>query len=161
MKKNLLTILFASATLFASAQFMVVTTIDQPEGDEEWSMESFTNNLGVGFAVNDKFTVGAMSGGASTEAVLDDPLTLDVDETAAAVDPAYKIFMRYNYSEEIYLTINMPLEEATDNMHVGVGYAFKVWNDLYVEPNYTMPVKEDAETGKREGSFNFGIAYRF
>ena len=54
----------------------------------------------------------------------------------------------------------MPTEESTDNMRVGVGYSFAVWNDLYVEPNYTMPVQEDAN-GKREGKFNFGIAWRF
>ena len=161
MKKTLFTILFASATLFASAQFMVVTTIDQPEGEEEWGMESFTNSMGVGFAINDQFTVGAMRGGASTDAVVDDLLTLDVDETAAAVDAGYKIFLRYNYSDEIYITVDMPTEDATDNMNVGVGYSFKVWNDLYVEPNYTMPVQEDKVTGKREGSFNFGLAYRF
>lgn len=160
MKKNLLTILFASATMFASAQFMVVTTIDQPEGDEEWGMESFTDNIGIGFAVNDKFTVGAMKGGASTDAVADDPATTE-DETAEAVDAGYKIFLRYNYSDEIYLTMNMPTEEGMDNLNVGVGYSFKVWNELYVEPNYTLPLQEDAETGKREGSFNFGIAYRF
>ena len=160
MKKNLLTILFASATLFASAQFMVVTTIDQPEGDEEWNMESFTNNLGIGFAVNDKFTVGAMKGGASTDAVVDDPATTE-DETAEAVEAGYKIFLRYNYSDEIYLTMNMPTKEGMDNLNVGVGYAFKVWNEMYIEPNYTLPLQEDAVTGKREGSFNFGIAYRF
>ena len=130
---------------------MVVTTIDQPEGDEEWGMESFTNNLGIGFAVNDKFTVGAMKGGADVEAT----------DTTAAVEAGYAIFLRYNYSDEIYLTMNMPTEEGMDNLNVGVGYSFKVWNDLYIEPNYTLPLQEDSETGKREGSFNFGVAYRF
>jgi len=43
---------------------------------------------------------------------------------------------------------------------IGVGFAFNVWNDLYVEPNYTMPTSEDAD-GNREGSFNFGVSYRF
>jgi len=138
MKKTLFTILFASATLFASAQFMVVTTINQPEGDEEWGMESFTDNMGVGFQVNDQFTVGAMANG----------------------DEDYRLFGRYNYSDEIYISVDMPMEEATDNMNLGVGYSFQVWNDLYIEPNYTMPVSEDAN-GKREGSFNFGLAYRF
>lgn len=144
MKKTLLTILFASATLFASAQFMVVTTVDQPEGEEEWGMASFTNGIGVGFQVNDQFTVGAMKGG--------------VDSTGA--DLGYRLFARYNYSSELYLTMDMATEDATESMNVGAGYSFKIWNELYIEPNYTMPLKEDAN-GKREGSFNFGLAYRF
>jgi len=39
--------------------------------------------------------------------------------------------------------------------------SFSVWNSLYLEPNYSMPVKEDAVTKDREGSFNIGIGYRF
>ena len=37
----------------------------------------------------------------------------------------------------------------TDNM--GVGFSVRVWNNLYVEPNYTT--KDD------EGSFNIGLSY--
>ena len=55
----------------------------------------------------------------------------------------------------------MPTKDGSDNMQIGVGFAFNVWNGLYVEPNYTMPTKEDAITEKREGSFNIGVSYRF
>ena len=60
----------------------------------------------------------------------------------------------------MWATVQMPTEEATDNMTVGVGYSFNVWNALYLEPSYTMPVNED-DAGDREGKLNFGLAYRF
>lgn len=138
MKKTLFTLLLASATLFASAQFMVVTTVEQPEGDEDWNMENFTDNIGVGFAINDKITVGASKAG----------------------DDAYDLFLRYAYSDDIWFMLEMPTEESTDNLNVGVGYSFAIWNSLYLEPNYTMPVQEDAD-GNREGKFSFGLAWKF
>ena len=51
--------------------------------------------------------------------------------------------------------------DGTDKVQVGLGYSFNVWNSLYFEPSYTMPVKEDDVTGDREGSFNFGLGWRF
>ena len=36
----------------------------------------------------------------------------------------------------------------------------KVWNELYVEPNYVLPLNED-ENGEREGSFKLGLSYKF
>ena len=54
----------------------------------------------------------------------------------------------------------MPTEDGSDQMRVGIGYAFNVFNGIYFEPNYTMPVSED-DNGDREGSFNFGLSYRF
>jgi hypothetical protein len=48
----------------------------------------------------------------------------------------------------------------TNNMDVGIGYSMKVWKNLYIDPNYTMPVKEDEE-GNREGSFNLSFSYKF
>ena len=52
-------------------------------------------------------------------------------------------------------------KDGTDKIQVGLGYSFNVWNSLYFEPSYTMPVKEDDVTGDREGSFNFGLGWRF
>ena len=51
-------------------------------------------------------------------------------------------------------------EEMMDNLTVGLGYSFNAWKGLYVEPNYSMGLKED-ENGEREGTFNLGLAYRF
>ena len=141
MKKLLLTAVVAFSTLVASAQFMVVTTYD---GDQEESMDKISANMGIGYMVNDMITVGLANGG-------DD----------AAGEGTYDIFARYNIAqmEGAYASLTMPGDDAED-MSIGVGFAFNVWNGLYVEPNYTMPTSEDDE-GNREGSFNFGISYRF
>ncbi len=142
MKKLLLTAVVAFSTLVASAQFMVVTTYD---GDQEESMDKITTNMGVGYMVNDMITVGIANGG----------------DDAATGEATYDIFARYNIAqmEGAYASLTMPGDDAED-MSIGVGFAFNVWNGLYVEPNYTMPTSENDE-GNREGSFNFGLSYRF
>jgi hypothetical protein len=151
MKKVLLTAVVALSTLVASAQFMVVTTYD---GDQEENADKITANLGIGYMVNDAFTVGLAKGDA-------------IEEISSAGDTTssdgYDLFVRYNIAqvEGAYASLQMPTKDASDNMSIGVGFAFNVWNGLYVEPNYTMPTKEDAVTKKREGTFNFGISYRF
>ena len=130
-----LTMTLAFVSMFASAQFMVITTIDQPEENAEWEMSNFTDNLGIGYQLNDKITIGAIKNGED-----------------------YDLWGRYQL-KMVYLSVQAPTEEMTDNLNVGVGYSLKVWNNLYVEPNYSMPLKEDAE-GNREGAFKLGIAYR-
>ena len=44
-------------------------------------------------------------------------------------------------------------------MMIGVGYSFSVWKNLYVEPNYMMPMNAN-DDGKREGELRLGVAYR-
>ncbi|MBT6965587.1 MAG: hypothetical protein HOA01_05125 [Flavobacteriales bacterium] len=151
MKKVLLTAVVALSTLVASAQFMVVTTYD---GDQEENADKITANLGIGYMVNDAFTVGLAKGAAIEE------ISTAGDTTSS---DGYDLFVRYNIAqvEGAYASLQMPTKDASDNMSIGVGFAFNVWNGLYVEPNYTMPTKEDAVTKKREGTFNFGISYRF
>jgi len=142
MKKVLLTAAIAFSTLIASAQFMVVTTYD---GDQEESMDKITTNMGIGYMVNDAFTVGLAKGAVNAEG-----------------DDTYDLWARYNIAqvEGAYASLQMPTEDGSENMNIGIGFAFNVWNGLYVEPNYTMPTSEDDE-GNREGSFNFGLSYRF
>ena len=142
MKKILLTAVVAFSTLVASAQLMVVTTYD---GDQEENMDKITANMGIGYMVNDAFTVGLAKGAVNLEG-----------------DDTYDVWVRYNLSmmEGAYAALQMPTEDASENMSIGVGFAFNVWNGLYVEPNYTMPTSED-DAGNREGSFNFGVSYRF
>ena len=41
-------------------------------------------------------------------------------------------------------------------MTFGIGYSFKVWKELYFDPNYMMSTEEDSE-----GEFKLGISYRF
>ena len=135
MKKMFLTMTLALVTMFASAQFMVITTIEQPEEDAEWEMSNITDNMGIGYQLNDKITIGAMKNGED-----------------------YDLWGRYQLKIG-YLSVQAPTEEMTDNLKVGVGYSLKIWNELYIEPNYSMPVKEDAE-GNREGEFKVGISYK-
>jgi uncharacterized protein YaiE (UPF0345 family) len=151
MKKLLLTAVVALSTLVASAQFMVITTYD--DGDKVEGLEVVTNNLGVGYMVNDAFTVGLAKGAAVQ--------TISGADTTSA--DGYDLWVRYNIAqvEGAYASLQMPTTDGSDNMKIGVGFAFNVWNGLYVEPNYTMPTKEDAVTKKREGSFNIGVSYRF
>jgi len=59
----------------------------------------------------------------------------------------------YNYSKDSE-------DEMMDALDLGVGYSFMVWKNLYIDPNYTMPLKEDEE-GNREGSFNLSFSYKF
>ena len=153
MKKLFLTAVVAMSTLIASAQFMVVTTYD---GDQEESMDKITANMGIGYMVNDMFTVGLAQAGEHHEHA-EGEVHVDGDE-----EDTYNLWVRYNIAqvEGAYASLQMPTKDGSEDMHIGLGYAFNVWNGLYVEPNYTMPTSEDAN-GDREGSFNFGISYRF
>ena len=150
MKKVLLTAVVALCTVVASAQFMVVTTYD---GDQTENMEKITANLGVGYMVSDALTVGFAKGDAVE--------TITGTDTTSA--DGYNLWARYNLSamEGAYVAFEMPTKDGSDNMQIGLGFAFNVWEGLHIEPNYTMPMQEDDVTGKREGSFNIGIGYRF
>ena len=125
MKKTILTTVVALFCLSASAQFRVMSNMKS----DSWSLDSITNNLGVGYQLNDKVMVGFQSNGND-----------------------YDFIARYNVSDNLYLSAQMPTEDAADNMTLGVGMSIKVWNDLYVEPNYT--------TRDDEGSFNVGLSYK-
>ena len=132
-----LTMALALATMFASAQFMVVTTIDQPAEGEKWEMSSITDNIGVGYQLNDKMTLGVVKNG-----------------------DAMDLWGRYDISFA-YLTMQAPTDSTMmDNMNIGIGYSLKVWNEMYIEPSYTMPMKANSE-GNREGKMRLGLAYRF
>ena len=51
MNKLFLTMTLALCTTIASAQFMVVTTIEVPEEGAELEMSSLTDNIGVGYVL--------------------------------------------------------------------------------------------------------------
>ena len=144
MKKLILTMaVVAFTTLFASAQFMVVTSYNAPEDGAEWEMTSLTDNMGIGYAVNDTWTVGVIKAG-------EDSLG----------DASYDLWGRYNWNANVYVSVQAPTEEMMDNLTVGIGYSYNVWKGLNFEPNYSMGLKEDEE-GEREGSFNLGLSYKF
>jgi hypothetical protein len=135
MNKLFLTMTLALVTMFASAQIMVITTVEQPADDAEWEMSNFTDNLGIGYQLNEKVTVGIVKNGED-----------------------YDLWGRYQLQIG-YLSVQAPSEEMADNLNIGVGYSLEVWNGLYVEPSYSMPLKEDGE-GNREGVIKVGVAYK-
>ena len=144
MKKLILTMaVVAFTTLFASAQFMVVTSYNAPEDGAEWEMTSLTDNMGLGYAVNDTWTVGLIKAG-------EDSLG----------DASYDLWGRYNWNANMYVSVQAPTEETMDNLTVGLGYSYNVWKGLNVEPNYNMGLKED-ENGERAGCFNLNLSYKF
>ena len=135
MKKMFLTMVLAFVTIVSSAQFMVVTTIDQPEENAEWEMSNITDNLGIGYQFENGITIGAVKNGED-----------------------YDLWGRYQLQMG-YLSVQAPTEEMADNLNIGVGYSLQVWNSLYIEPSYSMPLKEDGE-GNRKGAFKLGVAYK-
>ena len=144
MKKLFLTMAVAFSTLIASAQFIVVTTYNAPEDGAEWEMTSLTDNLGVGYTLNNgKCVIGLMKAG-------EDSLG----------DASYDLWGRYNWNQNMYVSVQAPTEEMMDNLTVGVGYSYNVWKGVCIEPNYSMGLKED-DNGEREGSFNLGLSYKF
>ena len=132
MKKLFLTASFVLATILCSAQFMVVTTVNMPGDDAECEMSNITDNMGVGYILNNNITLGLVKNGEE-----------------------YDMWGRY-YINDIYASVQAPTEDMMDNMMFGIGYSMKVWNDLYIEPNYMMSMEEDSE-----GEFKLGISYKF
>ena len=100
--------------------------------------------MGIGYAINDKWTVGLITAG-------EDSLG----------DKNYDLFGRYNWNANTYISVQAPTENTTDNLTVGVGYSLVVWKGLAIEPNYSIGLKEDETTGERDGTFNLGLSYRF
>ena len=138
MNKLFLTMLFAFSTMFASAQFVGLTTLNEGT-DSTWNA---TDKIGIGYIVNDKLMVTA---------------TMDGED-------AYELSGRYLVYNGLWATCIYNHEkdseaEMEDKLELGVGYSFNIWKDLYVDPYYVMPMKEDAE-GNREGEFRLGISYR-
>ena len=129
MKKTILTTVVALFCLSASAQFTVMSNVNTPDEGANWSIDNFTSNLGVGYQVSSDVMVGLQKNG-------DD----------------YDFIGRYALTNDMYLSVQAPTEDATDNLTLGVGMSVKVWDELYVEPSYTI---KDGE-----GSFNVGLSYK-
>jgi predicted porin len=142
MNKLFLTMTLALCTMVASAQYSVLTTITSVEEADETTY-NITDKLGVGYQVSEKLMVGLTKSG----------------------EDKYELLGRYLLMNGLWGTCVYNYEadsetELMDKVNVGVGYSFKVWNNLYIDPNYTMPLKED-EAGEREGNLNLSISYKF
>ena len=139
MNKLFLTMALAFCTTIASAQYSVLTTVSE-NTDSTWSV---TEKLGIGYQVNEKLMVG---------------VTMDGEDK-------YELLGRYTLMNGVWGTCvyNHDADsegELMDNMELGLGYSFNVWNNLYIDPNYTMPAKAD-EDDEREGTFNLSVSYKF
>ena len=138
MTKLFLTMTLAFSTMIASAQYSVLTTITET-ADSSWSA---TEKLGVGYQVNEKLMIG---------------LTMDGEDK-------YELLGRYSLMNGVWGTCVYNHDdsdvELMDRLDLGLGYSFKVWNNLYIDPNYTMPAKAD-ENGEREGTLNLSVSYKF
>ena len=144
MNKLFLTMTLALCTMVASAQFSVITTITSVEEENETTYNA-TDMLGIGYQVSEKLMIGCTRNG----------------------DDNYDVLGRYTLTNGIWGTVvyNYIEDYAEDadlmeTLNLGVGYSFKVWDNLYVDPNYTMPAKAD-EDGEREGSLNLSVSYKF
>ena len=143
MNKLFLTMTLALFTTIASAQYSVMTTVTSMEDEAGETTYNATDKIGVGYQVNEKLMVG---------------LTMDGEDK-------YELLGRYALMNGVWGTCvyNYTKDseaELMDNMELGLGYSFKVWDSLYFEPNYTIPVKAD-EAGDREGSLNLSVSYKF
>jgi len=143
MNKLFLTMALAFCTMIASAQYSVLTTVTSVEDEAGETTYNVTDKLGVGYQVNEKLMVG---------------LTMNGEDK-------YELLSRYSLMNGIWGTCTYSYEtdseaELMDKVNVGVGYSFKLWNNLYIDPNYTMPAKAD-EDGEREGTLNLSVSYKF
>ena len=142
MNKLFLTMALAFCTMIASAQYSVLTTVTSVEDEAGETTYNITDKLGVGYQMNEKLMVG---------------ITMDGEDK-------YELLGRYALMNGVWGTCvyNYTKDSETelmDNLELGLGYSFKVWNNLYVEPNYTMPAKAD-EAGEREGTLNLSVSYK-
>ena len=143
MNKLFLTMILAFSTMIASAQYSVLTTITSVEDEAGETTYNATDKLGLGYQVNEKLMVG---------------LTMDGEDK-------YELLGRYSLMNGVWGTCTYSYEadseaELVDKVNVGIGYSWNVWKGLSIDPNYTMPLKED-EAGEREGSLNLSVSYKF
>jgi len=143
MNKLFLTMILAFSTMIASAQYSALTTITSVEDEAGETTYNVTDKIGVGYQVNEKLMVGVTMNG----------------------EDKYELLGRYSLMNGIWGTCvyNYAKDseaELMDKVNVGLGYSWNVWKGLSIDPNYTMPLKED-EAGEREGSLNLSVSYKF
>ena len=142
MNKLFLTMTLVFSTIIASAQFSALTTVTSVEDEAGETTYNFTDKIGVGYDVNEKLMVG---------------LTTDGEDK-------YELLGRYALMNGVWGTCVYNHDdsdaELMDRVELGLGYSWNVWKGLSIDPNYTMPLKED-EAGEREGSLNLSVSYKF
>tara|TARA_X000001382_G_scaffold81591_1_gene57490 strand:+ start:448 stop:867 length:420 start_codon:yes stop_codon:yes gene_type:complete len=139
MNKLFLTMMLALITTFASAQFVALTTFNEA-ADSTWNV---TDKMGIGYQMNEKLMVA---------------VTMDGEDK-------YELLGRYDVHQGLWATCIYNYEkdseaEMKDKLELGLGYSYNVWDKVYIDPYYIMPLKED-ENGEREGMFKLGVSYKF
>ena len=142
MNKIFLTMTLAFCTMIASAQYSVLTTVTSVEDEAGETTYNATDKLGLGYQVSEKLMVGITKDG----------------------EDKYELLGRYSLMNGIWGMCTYSYDadseaELMDKVNLGVGYSFNVWNNLYVDPNYTVPARAD-ENGEREGSLNLSVSYK-
>ena len=145
MNKLFLTMTLVFSTMLASAQYSAMTTITSTEDEAGETTYNATDKIGVGYALNDCTIIGVTMDGEDKFEVLARYVVHKSGLWATCI---------YNYAADDFQET-----EVIDKVELGLGYSFNVWDKLYVDPNYTMPVKEDIN-GEREGTLNLSISYR-
>jgi len=140
MNKLFLTAMLALITTFASAQFVALTTFNEG-ADSTWNV---TDKMGIGYQVNDCFIVAATKDGEDKYELLGRYVIHKSGVWATCI---------YNYEKDSEA-------EIKDKLDLGVGYSYNIWDKLYIDPYYIMPLKKD-ENGEREGIFKLGVSYKF
>ena len=136
MNKLFLTMLFSVATIVASEQMTVMTTVTEVEDEY-----NFTDNLAVGYNVSDILMLG---------------LEMDGEDN-------YEVMARYAFADNCWAYGSFDTEgegEYVDRLDLGVGYSFNIWEGLYIDPNYTVSMKKNSDD-EYEGKLNFTISYKF
>ena len=140
MNKLFLTAMLALITTFASAQFVALTTFNEG-ADSTWNV---TDKIGIGYQVNDCFIVAATKDGEDKYELLGRYVIHKSGVWATCI---------YNYEKDSEA-------EMKDKLDLGVGYSYNIWDKLYIDPYYIVPLKKD-ENGEREGMFKLGVSYKF
>jgi len=136
MNKLFLTMLLSVATIVASAQITIISTVT--EVDDEYN---FTDNLAVGYNINNMLMLGLEMNGQEN----------------------YNVMARYSFADNCWAYGSYDTEaegELVDKLNLGVGYSFNVWEGLYIDPNYTVSMMKNSDD-EYEGKLNFTVSYKF
>jgi hypothetical protein len=136
MNKLFLTMLLSVATIVASAQITIISTVT--EVDDEYN---FTDNLAVGYNINNMLMLG---------------LEMNGEEN-------YNVMARYSFADNCWAYGSYDTEaegELVDKLNLGVGYSFNIWEGLYIDPNYTVSMMKNSDD-EYEGKLNFTVSYKF
>ena len=137
MRKLFLTMAIALSTLIASAQFVVVSNFDIPSSGDDFGVENFTNNIGIGYECFPMTVFGVNKDG-------DD----------------FDVFVRRTVKQTVcgdyFIYAQLPTEDMFNSMRVGVAYSIYFYKNFFLNPGYAVDLG-----GFDNGDFNVGITYKF